>query len=128
LPPSRLGNEVDADTFREMCARISSPTLIVQRTEDQLTPQHHGLALAEAIGPNASIIMIDGFRQCRQPLGPTGDLDRGRRRRVPRRRLPDPSGRGSDQHRHSFGFVVVCVAVIFFRYTRPDAPGPSGSR
>jgi hypothetical protein len=43
-----------------MCARISSPTLIVQRTEDQLTPRHHGLALAEAIGPNASIIMIDG--------------------------------------------------------------------
>jgi pimeloyl-ACP methyl ester carboxylesterase len=60
ITDARLGNEVDADTFREMCARISSPTLIVQCTEDQLTPQHHGLALAEAIGPNASIIMIDG--------------------------------------------------------------------
>jgi basic amino acid/polyamine antiporter, APA family len=25
-------------------------------------------------------------------------------------------------------FVVVCLAVIFFRYPRPDASGPSGSR
>ena len=42
-----------------MCARISCPVLVVHGTEDQITPQHHGLALAEAIG-NASVVLIEG--------------------------------------------------------------------
>jgi pimeloyl-ACP methyl ester carboxylesterase/predicted glycosyltransferase len=60
ITDARLGNEVDADTFRELCACISCPTLVVQGTEDNVTPQHHGLALAEAIGPNASVVLLDG--------------------------------------------------------------------
>ena len=60
ITDASLGDEVDADTFRKLCTRISCPALIVQGAEDQVTPQHHGLALAEAIGPNASVVLIDG--------------------------------------------------------------------
>jgi pimeloyl-ACP methyl ester carboxylesterase/predicted glycosyltransferase len=60
IADARLGNQVDADTFRQLCAQISCPVLVVQGTEDQITPQHHGLALAEAIGCNASVVLIDG--------------------------------------------------------------------
>jgi pimeloyl-ACP methyl ester carboxylesterase/predicted glycosyltransferase len=60
ITDARLGNKVDADTFRDMCARISCPALVVHGTEDQITPQPHGLALAEAIGDNASVVLIEG--------------------------------------------------------------------
>jgi pimeloyl-ACP methyl ester carboxylesterase/predicted glycosyltransferase len=60
IADARLGNQVDADTFRDLCAQISCPVLVVQGTEDQITPQHHGLALAKAIGHNASVVLIDG--------------------------------------------------------------------
>jgi pimeloyl-ACP methyl ester carboxylesterase len=62
LPPSPTPASATRSmpTLSGKCAPALAPTLIVQRTEDQLTPRHHGLALAETIGPNASIIMIDG--------------------------------------------------------------------
>jgi pimeloyl-ACP methyl ester carboxylesterase/predicted glycosyltransferase len=60
IADAQLGNQVDADTFRDLCARISNPVLVIQGTEDLITPQHHGLALAEAIGDNASVVLIDG--------------------------------------------------------------------
>jgi pimeloyl-ACP methyl ester carboxylesterase/predicted glycosyltransferase len=60
ITDARLGNVVDADTFRDLCVRINCPVLVIQGTEDQITPQHHGLALAEAIGHNASAVLIDG--------------------------------------------------------------------
>jgi pimeloyl-ACP methyl ester carboxylesterase/predicted glycosyltransferase len=60
IADARLGNQVDADTFRDLCARISNPVLVIQGSEDLITPQHHGLALAEAIGDNASVVQIDG--------------------------------------------------------------------
>jgi pimeloyl-ACP methyl ester carboxylesterase/predicted glycosyltransferase len=60
IADARLGNQVDPDTFSDLCARINCPVLVVQGTEDLITPQHHGLALAEAIGDNASVVLIDG--------------------------------------------------------------------
>jgi pimeloyl-ACP methyl ester carboxylesterase/predicted glycosyltransferase len=50
----------DVDAYREMCSRITCPVLIVQGTDDRLTPESSGLALAEAIGPNASVVLIEG--------------------------------------------------------------------
>jgi len=60
IADARLGNQVDADIFRDLCARINCPVLVVHGTEDRITPPHHGLALAEAIGVNASVVLIDG--------------------------------------------------------------------
>ena len=60
IADARLGNEVDANTFRDLCARISCPVLVIHGTEDLITPQHHGLALAEAIDDNASVVLIEG--------------------------------------------------------------------
>ena len=60
ITDASVGDEVEADTFRGMCARISCPVLVVHGTEDQITPQHHGLALAEAIGDNASVVLVEG--------------------------------------------------------------------
>jgi pimeloyl-ACP methyl ester carboxylesterase/predicted glycosyltransferase len=60
IADARLGNQVDADTFKDLCARISCPVLVVQGTDDRVTPPHHGLALAEAIGQNSSVVLIGG--------------------------------------------------------------------
>ena len=62
----------------------------------------------------------------------TGDLDRGRRRRFPRRRLPDPSGRGSDQHRHPLGFHRGVrgrhLLPLHAARRAPDLPAPADAR
>jgi pimeloyl-ACP methyl ester carboxylesterase/predicted glycosyltransferase len=50
----------DLDAYRSMCERINQPVLIVQGTDDRLTPEHHGRSLAEAIGDNAREILIEG--------------------------------------------------------------------
>ena len=54
------GDPPDLDVYRSMCDRIGQPVLIVQGTEDQLTPEHHGRTLSEAIGDNARLVLIDG--------------------------------------------------------------------
>jgi pimeloyl-ACP methyl ester carboxylesterase/predicted glycosyltransferase len=50
----------DLDAYRSMCERINQPVLIVQGTDDRLTPEQHGRSLAEAIGDNAREILIEG--------------------------------------------------------------------
>ena len=50
----------DLAAYRAMCERIEQPVLIVQGTDDRLTPEHHGRTLAEAIGDNARMVLIDG--------------------------------------------------------------------
>ncbi len=50
----------DLDAYRRSCASIECPVLVVQGSEDQLTPEEQGRALVEAIGPNASLVLVDG--------------------------------------------------------------------
>ena len=54
------GDPPDLGAYRSMCDRIEQPVLIVQGTEDKLTPQHHGSTLADAIGDNARLVLIEG--------------------------------------------------------------------
>jgi pimeloyl-ACP methyl ester carboxylesterase/predicted glycosyltransferase len=53
-----LPSEVEA--YRELCARVEQPVLIFQGTDDRLTPEAHGRGLADAIGDNARLVIIDG--------------------------------------------------------------------
>ena len=56
-----LGDQVgDIDAYRAMCRSIACPILVIQGTADRLTPEPNGQALAEAIGDNASLVLIEG--------------------------------------------------------------------
>jgi pimeloyl-ACP methyl ester carboxylesterase/predicted glycosyltransferase len=50
----------DLDSYRAMCEGIEHPVLIVQGTDDRLTPENNGRSLAEDIGNNARLVMIEG--------------------------------------------------------------------
>jgi pimeloyl-ACP methyl ester carboxylesterase/predicted glycosyltransferase len=50
----------DMNAYRAMCSSVACPVLIIQGTADRLTPEAHGRALADAIGDNASIVLIEG--------------------------------------------------------------------
>jgi pimeloyl-ACP methyl ester carboxylesterase/predicted glycosyltransferase len=50
----------DLAGYRDICSRVACPVLIVQGTDDRLTPQAHGRELAAAIGANASLVLIEG--------------------------------------------------------------------
>jgi pimeloyl-ACP methyl ester carboxylesterase/predicted glycosyltransferase len=50
----------DLEAYRELCTRVTQPVLVVQGTEDRLTPEEHGRSLAETIGDNARLVVIDG--------------------------------------------------------------------
>jgi pimeloyl-ACP methyl ester carboxylesterase/predicted glycosyltransferase len=52
--------QADLDAYRSMCSSISCPVLIVQGSDDRLTPESHGRALADAIGSNASLLLVEG--------------------------------------------------------------------
>lgn len=58
---ARLADQpADLDEYRAMCARVACPTLVVQGTDDRLTPEENGRALAAAIGDNARLVLIEG--------------------------------------------------------------------
>jgi len=50
----------DLAAYRALCERISQPVLVVQGADDRLTPEQHGRVLAEAIGDNARLVLIEG--------------------------------------------------------------------
>lgn len=50
----------DPDAYRRLCASVECPVLVVQGAEDRLTPPEHGRALVEAIGANASLVLVEG--------------------------------------------------------------------
>ncbi len=61
LLDSWLGDQVgDVDAYRAMCRSIACPVMVIQGTQDRLTPGSHGRALTEAIGDNASLVLIEG--------------------------------------------------------------------
>jgi predicted glycosyltransferase len=61
LAISMIADEpADMDEYRELCASVSQPVLIVQGSQDGVTPEDHGRSLAEAIGANAEFLLVDG--------------------------------------------------------------------
>ena len=50
----------DLENYQSLCMRLEQPVLVVQGTDDRITPEAHGRALAEAIGDNARLVLIDG--------------------------------------------------------------------
>lgn len=56
----RADRPPDLDEYRALCGRISCPVLIVQGTDDRVTPESHSRALAAAIGENARLVLIEG--------------------------------------------------------------------
>ena len=61
LVAARLADQPDdIDEYRAMCRRVGCPVLIVQGSEDRVTPESHGRNLAGAIGDNASLVVIEG--------------------------------------------------------------------
>lgn len=53
-------SQADLEAYGSMCSSISCPVLIIQGTRDRLTPESHGRALADAIGSNASLLLVEG--------------------------------------------------------------------
>jgi len=60
LVTALLADNIEEADRRDLCARITCPALVVQGTGDHLTPQSHGRMLAEAIGDNASLVIVEG--------------------------------------------------------------------
>lgn len=61
LAAAWMGDTIaDVEGFRVECGGIDCPVLVVQGTEDLLTPEAHGRAMAEAIGDNASLVLVEG--------------------------------------------------------------------
>jgi pimeloyl-ACP methyl ester carboxylesterase len=50
---------IGAQTFRALCARITSPALVIQGTDDAITGVGYGIELARAI-PGAELILLQG--------------------------------------------------------------------
>jgi pimeloyl-ACP methyl ester carboxylesterase/predicted glycosyltransferase len=60
LADAALGDVPDPEEFRALAARIQCPVLVVQGTDDGVTPPDHGRGLVEAIGDNASLVEVQG--------------------------------------------------------------------
>jgi pimeloyl-ACP methyl ester carboxylesterase/predicted glycosyltransferase len=50
----------DVASFRSLCGRVTCPVLVIQGSEDLLTPLAHGTGLAEAIGEAATLVVFEG--------------------------------------------------------------------
>jgi pimeloyl-ACP methyl ester carboxylesterase len=50
---------IDKYTYRELCARITCPVLVIQGSDDGITNLDHGTELAEAI-PGAELMLLSG--------------------------------------------------------------------
>ena len=58
LVATKLGGELDAETTRELAARIGCPVLVIQGSDDAITGAERGIALAEATG--GDLVMLEG--------------------------------------------------------------------
>ena len=50
----------DRDDYARMCSGIEQPVLVIQGSEDLITPPANGKAVAESIGANAHLVTIEG--------------------------------------------------------------------
>lgn len=60
LVTAYLAEQPDPDAFRELAARVACPVLVVQGTADRITPPDHSSSLVDAIGENASLLLMKG--------------------------------------------------------------------
>jgi pimeloyl-ACP methyl ester carboxylesterase/predicted glycosyltransferase len=58
LVATRLPDGLDEQTVRELCGRVRSPVLVIQGTDDAITGQSRGIALAEATG--GELVLLEG--------------------------------------------------------------------
>jgi|HubBroStandDraft_5_1064220.scaffolds.fasta_scaffold14824_2 pimeloyl-ACP methyl ester carboxylesterase/predicted glycosyltransferase len=58
LVATEIGNGLDEETARELCARVRCPVLVIQGTADAITGPGRGIALAEATG--AELVLLEG--------------------------------------------------------------------
>ena len=58
LVATEIGNGLDETAARELSARVRCPVLVIQGTEDGITGQGRGIALAEATG--GDLVLLDG--------------------------------------------------------------------
>jgi len=58
LIASQVGESLDEDETLELCNRLRCPVLVIQGTEDGITGQHRGAALAEATG--GDLVLLEG--------------------------------------------------------------------
>lgn len=55
-----LGDQPDPEGFRALAAQVDCPVLVVQGTEDVITPVDHAERLVQAVGDNASLLLMEG--------------------------------------------------------------------
>jgi pimeloyl-ACP methyl ester carboxylesterase/predicted glycosyltransferase len=58
LIATQLGEGLDEDEGRALCARVRCPVLVIQGTDDAITGRHRGEALAEATG--GRLVLLEG--------------------------------------------------------------------
>ena len=58
LVATELGKGLDAETTRELAARLACPVLVIQGTEDGITGPARGIGLAEATG--GELVLLEG--------------------------------------------------------------------
>src|SRR6202044_3136523 len=58
LIATEIGNGMDEDSARELCARVRCPVLVIQGTADGITGPGRGVALAEATG--GDLVLLEG--------------------------------------------------------------------
>jgi pimeloyl-ACP methyl ester carboxylesterase/predicted glycosyltransferase len=68
LVAAELGRTLDEQTARELCGRIRCPVLVIQGTDDAITGQGCGIALAEETG--GQLVLLEGAGHCPQARDP----------------------------------------------------------
>ena len=58
LVATEIGNGLDEEAARELCARVRCPVLVIQGTADAITGPGRGIALAEATG--GELVLLEG--------------------------------------------------------------------
>jgi pimeloyl-ACP methyl ester carboxylesterase/predicted glycosyltransferase len=58
LIATEVGNGMDEETARELCARVRCPVAVIQGTADEVTGPDRGIALAEATG--GDLVLLEG--------------------------------------------------------------------
>ena len=111
LIATQLREWLDEDAARELCSRVRCPVLVIQGTDDAITGQGRGIALAEATG--GELVLLEGsghgphvrdpvkvnllLREFVAPARPATRWARGRSRRKRALFISSPIGLGHAQ-------------------------------
>ncbi len=111
LIATEIGNGLDEETARELCAGLACPVLVIQGTADAITGPGRGIALAEATG--GGLVLLEGsghgphvrdpvrvnllLRDFVAPPAPPARWSRGKARRKRALYISSPIGLGHAQ-------------------------------